>query len=77
VSRLDGSEEGLDEASLRDFVDLTVVNELDIVEHSPDIASRYGDSLRTLFKSWGALGSPGVMADARRTLARVGRPAEG
>jgi hypothetical protein len=77
VNRFDGSEEDLDEASLRDFVDLTVVNEVDVVEHSPEIAGRYGEYFRTLFGSWEELGSPGVMADARRTLARVGRPVQG
>lgn len=63
-SRFDGSVETLDEEGLRDFVDLTVVNEVDALEHFPELAARHGDFFRSLFASWKQLGSPAVMADA-------------
>jgi hypothetical protein len=69
VDRFTGEAEDLDDAALRDFVDLTVVNEVDVVEHSPEIAARHGAALRALFATWEALGTPAVMADAARALA--------
>jgi hypothetical protein len=67
----DAAPAGLDAAALRDFVDLSVVNELDVVEQSPELAARHGAAFRSLFASWAGLGSPRVLADARRTLAAV------
>ena len=69
VDRFTGEAEALDTAALRDFVDLTVVNEVDVLEHSPELAARHGASLRSLFASWAGLGTPAVMADAARALA--------
>jgi hypothetical protein len=74
VDRFTGAAEDLDPAALRDFVDLTVVNEVDVVENSAEMAARHGAALRALFASWTALGSPSVMADAERALAEVTRP---
>lgn len=68
VDRFTGEAEDLDDAALRDFVDLTVVNELDVIEQSPTMAARHGAALRTLFATWEPLGSPTVMTDARATL---------
>jgi hypothetical protein len=69
VDRFTGAAEDLDDAALRDFVDLSVVNEVDVVEHSAEIAARHGAALRALFTTWDPLGSPTVMADAERSLA--------
>jgi hypothetical protein len=69
VDRFTGEAADLDDAALRDFVDLTVVNEVDVVEHSPGLAARHGAALRALFTTWAALGSPAVMADAAETFA--------
>jgi hypothetical protein len=66
--RFDGSTETLSRADLRDLVDLTIVNELDVVEHSAEIAARFGDELRVLFGSWAAAASPAVAAEATRVL---------
>ena len=67
--RFDGTVETLSPAELRDFADLTIVNELDVVEHSAELAARFGAGLRTLFESWAEVASPAVTADARRVLA--------
>jgi hypothetical protein len=53
---------------LRDFVDLTIVNELDIVEQSPTIAHQHGDELRTLFAAWASAASPSVMVAVGRVF---------
>ncbi len=53
---------------LRAFADLSLVNELDVAEHSPGFLDRYGDVLRRLAGSWEPLLSPAVVADARRVL---------
>jgi hypothetical protein len=66
--RFDGGTETLSPADLRDLVDLTIVNELDVVEHSAELAARFGDGLRTLFASWAPVASPAVTADAARVL---------
>lgn len=69
VDRFTGEAEDLDDAALRDFVDLSVVNEVDVMEHSAELAARHGAALRALFATWEPLGSPAVMADAGRSLA--------
>ncbi|NEM07590.1 hypothetical protein GCU54_16445 [Geodermatophilus normandii] len=53
---------------LRAFADLSLVNELDVAEHSPGFLDRYGDLLRRLAGSWEPLLSPAVVADARQVL---------
>ncbi|MEU7905415.1 DUF6817 domain-containing protein [Actinoplanes sp. NPDC049118] len=50
------------------FTDLTIVNELDVVERDPGIAERHGAALRTLFESWAPLASAPVLAESRRVL---------
>ena len=69
VDRFTGEAEVLDGAALRDFVDLTVVNELDVMEQSAELAARHGAALRALFETWAGLGTPAVLADAESTLA--------
>ncbi|MDG4797733.1 DUF6817 domain-containing protein [Micromonospora sp. WMMD1082] len=69
VDRFTGEVQTLGAAELRSFVDLCIVNELDVVEQSPAIAERHGPYLRTLFASWASLASPPVNAEARRVLA--------
>ena len=68
VDRFTGTAEDLDDAALRDFADLTIVNELDVVEHSAEIAARHGAALRAVFATWEPLATPAVLTDARRTL---------
>jgi hypothetical protein len=54
---------------LRAFVDLSIVNELDVYERSAEIAAKAGDYFRSLFPTWLPLASPQVAADARTVLA--------
>ncbi|GGK85105.1 hypothetical protein GCM10012284_19270 [Mangrovihabitans endophyticus] len=55
-------------AQLRAFVDLSIVNELDVALHDPAIAREHGDYFRSVFGSWAVLASPAVIMDARRVL---------
>ena len=81
-SRFTGAVEAPAPRDLRAFVDLSVVNELDVVEHDAAAAARYGDDIRDIVASWAPLASPVVLAEAGRVLgyqvparrARQGRP---
>ena len=42
---------------LRDFVELTMANELDLVAQNPEFATQYGDGFRELFGGWLELAS--------------------
>jgi hypothetical protein len=53
---------------LRAFVDLSIVNELDVCEQSAEIAAKHGEYFRSIFADWSALASPAVLADAKRLL---------
>jgi hypothetical protein len=81
-SRFTGACESPPPDELRAFVDLSIVNELDVAEHDPVIAEKYGDHFRDIFAGWAGLASPAVVAEAERVLgyqsparrARHGRP---
>ncbi|GAA2557088.1 hypothetical protein GCM10010435_29780 [Winogradskya consettensis] len=51
------------------FADLSVINELDVLEQDPAIAARYGGYFRDLFAAWAPLLSAPVQAEVRRVLA--------
>jgi hypothetical protein len=68
VNRFTNQVETLDPAQLQPFVDLTMVNELDVMEQDPAVAAEHGTYLRTLFASWAAVASPGINRDAVRLL---------
>ena len=51
----------------RDLAELTVANELDVVQVNTDIRARHGESLAALFTSWQGLLSPRAR-EAVRTL---------
>jgi hypothetical protein len=70
-SRFDGTAQTLDAAGLRAFTDLCIVNELDVLEHSPALAAQHGRAFATLFDSWRPLASPAVMTEADAVLARL------
>ncbi|XVV10571.1 DUF6817 domain-containing protein [Actinoplanes sp. CA-131856] len=74
-SRFTGHAESPTPEQLRAFADLSIVNELDVYERSPEIAAKAGDYFRSLFPSWASLASPAVMADCRRTLT-IGPPGD-
>ena len=67
-SRFTGHSESPTPGELRDFADLSIVNELDVYERSPEIAAKAGDYFRSVFPEWRPLASSSVMADARRVL---------
>jgi uncharacterized protein DUF6817 len=60
--------ETLDAAQLRSFVDLSIVNELDVMEQAPSIMDEHGEYFRELFGTWAAIASPQIIADAREVL---------
>ena len=66
--RFTGDCHELDPERLRAFADLSIVNELDVAEHSATFLDRHGDFFRRLTTSWETLLSPAVAADARRVL---------
>jgi hypothetical protein len=66
--RFTGDDEELSDEDLRDFADLSLVNELDVAEHAPGFLDRYGSYFRRLTAVWEPLLSPAVVADARRVL---------
>lgn len=70
-SRFDRSVDLLAPADLRAFVDLSIVNELDVLERAPAIAEKHGQYFRDLFAGWRPLASPQVMADAAAVLSRI------
>jgi len=67
--RFTGNAAVLEPDELRPFADLSIVNELDVFEHSADIAARHGDYFRELFTAWAPIASEPVSADAWRVLA--------
>lgn len=81
-SRFTGHVESPPVADLRAFADLSIVNELDVVERDPAIAAKHGDYFRGVFAGWADLASAAVIGDAERVLgyqsparrARHGRP---
>ena len=66
--RFTGTSAVLGPAELRRFADLSIVNELDVYEHSAEIAAKHGDQFRELFAAWAPIASGAVIADARRVL---------
>lgn len=67
-NRFTGSSEVLDLDHLRAFTDLSLVNEVDIAEHSADFLDRYGNYFRRLTTAWAPVLSPAVLADARHVF---------
>nr|WP_296074360.1 hypothetical protein [uncultured Actinoplanes sp.] len=67
-SRFTGHVEAPTPDELRAFADLSIVNELDVYERSPEIAEKAGDYFRSVFPTWEPIVSPSVMADCRRVL---------
>ncbi|MEU8256551.1 DUF6817 domain-containing protein [Micromonospora inaquosa] len=57
-----------DEGQLRSLMDLSIVNELDVVEHDPAMLDRHGAYFRELFASWTPIASEQVIRDAQRVL---------
>jgi hypothetical protein len=66
--RFTGEVEVLTDDEARAFVELSLVNELDVAEHAPGFLDRHGDFFRRLTADWAALLGPAVTAEASRIL---------
>ncbi|MEE6263984.1 DUF6817 domain-containing protein [Plantactinospora sonchi] len=65
VDRFTGRSTVLGPSQLGPFVDLSVVNELDVMEQDPSLLDRYGGYFRELFAAWRPVASPRVAAEVR------------
>jgi hypothetical protein len=68
TDRFTGTSEELSVADLRDFIDLTIVNELDVLDHAPALAPKLRPFLQDQIPRWQSLASPTVLAEANRVL---------
>jgi hypothetical protein len=66
--RFAGQLEHLAASQLVPFVDLSIVNELDVIEQNPAMLEKHGDYFGDLFTRWAPVTSPSVVAEARRVL---------
>ena len=53
---------------MQPFVDLSIVNELDVIEHDPFVADKHGAYFRALFAAWAPVASPQVTSEVQRLL---------
>lgn len=67
-NRFTNQAESLDPAQLRSFVDLSIVNELDVMEQAPSIIDEHGEYFRQLFAAWAVIASPQIISDAQKVL---------
>jgi len=68
TDRFTGTSEELSTAELRDFVDLTIVNELDVLDHAPDLTPKLHQFLQEQLPRWQSLTSPAVLTEANRVV---------
>ena len=64
VDRHDGHATPLPPTELRAFAELTIANELDVFDHSPELAARHAQETARLFQTW----LPLVSEPARRAV---------
>lgn len=60
--RFTGNDITPSKAQLYDFVELTIANELDLVDHNPAFADQHGAGFKALFGRWLPLASDGAKA---------------
>jgi catechol 2,3-dioxygenase-like lactoylglutathione lyase family enzyme len=76
--RFTGAESEPADADLRALMEITAANELDLVEHNPDLAARYGPDLADLLtRSRGLLSAPAQAACTRLLGPYAPGPVEG
>lgn len=68
TDRFTGTSEELGTEDLRDFVDLTIVNELDVLDHDPDRAAKLRPFLSEQLPRWQSIASPAVLNESQRIL---------
>jgi|1186.fasta_scaffold106722_2 hypothetical protein len=67
-NRFTDQTESLDPTELRAFVDLSIVNELDVMEQAPSILEEHGEYFRRLFAAWAPIASPQTISEAQKVL---------
>jgi len=67
--RFTGRPERMSVSQLVPFVDLSIVNELDVIEQNPAMLEKHGDYFGDLFTRWASVTSPSVRTEADRVLA--------
>jgi hypothetical protein len=68
TDRFTGTSEELGTEDLRDFADLTLVNELDVLDHDAERAVELRPFLQELIPRWQSLATPAVLTEAQRIL---------
>ena len=68
TDRFTGTSEELGAAELRDFVDLTIVNELDVLDNDAERAVQLRPFLQEQLPRWQSLASPAVLSEAGRIV---------
>ncbi|WP_406044682.1 hypothetical protein OG799_09565 [Micromonospora sp. NBC_00898] len=68
VDRFTGQTWNLGPRQMQPFVDLSIVNELDVIEQDPSTVDKYGEYFRSLFAAWAPIASPQVTSEAQRLL---------
>ena len=68
TDRFTGTSEELGAADLRDFADLTIVNELDVLDNDTERAENLRPFLQELLPRWKSVASPAVFTEAQRIL---------
>ncbi|MFI5931870.1 DUF6817 domain-containing protein [Actinoplanes sp. NPDC051494] len=67
--RFTGQPQRLTASQLVPFVDLSIVNELDVIDHNPALLERHGAYFSDLFTRWAPVTSPSVTDEIRHVLA--------
>jgi hypothetical protein len=68
VDRFTGQTWSLGPGQIQPFVDLSIVNELDVFEQDPSVADKYGAYFRSLFAAWAPIASPQVTGQVQRLI---------
>ncbi|MEU0552746.1 DUF6817 domain-containing protein [Dactylosporangium maewongense] len=66
--RFIGQERVLEPRHIGPFVDLSIVNELDVIEQNPALLVKHGDYFRDLFARWAPSTSPEVADEIQRLM---------
>ena len=62
IDRYAGGPAAMSDADIQTFVELTIANELDLVEHNDDFAAEFGPVLFDIFSGWTHLASDHAVA---------------
>ncbi|GAA2795458.1 DUF6817 domain-containing protein [Crossiella cryophila] len=70
TDRFTGEVRTLSGDRLAEFVDLSIVNELDVIEQDPTLLAKHGDYFRELFTAWSPVAAEALRTDLQRLLER-------